>query len=133
MRCPSQKRNSKICSPICCAHRGPWSWHHPSMKKNHNLFGNNGLFMGSRMAQEIIFGLFPFSRNMILQLGGGGSCITWSQRWLVSRSTQGDLFGIRFMGSSDIQPMTTPKLALKSYQPFKQSKNSIFFKKEIAL
>ena len=28
--------------------------------------------MGSRMAQKIIFGLFPFSRNMILRGGGGG-------------------------------------------------------------
>ena len=28
--------------------------------------------MGSQMAQEIIFGLFPFSRKRILKWGGGG-------------------------------------------------------------
>ena len=44
---------------------------HPR-KKNQNLFGNYGFFMSSRMAQEIIFGLFPFSRKMILKCGGGG-------------------------------------------------------------
>ena len=41
--------------------------------KNQNLFGNNMLFMGSRIAQEIIFGLFPFLRKMILTRGGGGA------------------------------------------------------------
>ena len=33
------------------------------------------------------------------------------------------------MGSSYLQPMTTRKLSLKSYQPFKKSKKSIFFSK----
>ena len=42
----------------------------PPTKKNRNLFGNYGLFMGSRMAQEMIFGLFPFSKKMILKWGG---------------------------------------------------------------
>ena len=28
--------------------------------------------MGSRMSQEIIFGLFSFARKMILHWGGGG-------------------------------------------------------------
>ena len=43
----------------------------PCAKENQNLFGNNGLFMGSRIAQKIIIGLIRFSRNMILKWGGG--------------------------------------------------------------
>ena len=47
----------------------------PTHKKNQNLFGNYGLFMGSRMAQVIIFGLFPFSRKMILTWREGGGVL----------------------------------------------------------
>ena len=64
--------------PLLYPAKGPWSWHPPPTKKNRNLFGNYGLFMGSRMAQEIIFGLFPFSRKMILKWGGAS--FPWSQR-----------------------------------------------------
>ena len=52
---------------------GPWSWHPPPTKKNQNLFRNYALFMGFRMAKKIIFGLFPFSRKMILKGGGVAS------------------------------------------------------------
>ena len=41
--------------------------------------------MGYRMAQEIIFGLFPFSRKMILK-GGGGV--------LASREANADFFPV---------------------------------------
>ena len=37
------------------------------------------------------------------------------------------------MDSSEMQQMTTPKLALKSYQLFKKSKKSIYFRKKITL
>ena len=81
------------------------------------------------MAQEIIFGLFPFSRNFILKWGvlasreaGAnffpGVLIGWYQ-----------IYGL-FMGSLVMQPMTTLELPLKKYQPFKKSKKSIFFSRK---
>ena len=52
-----------------------WSYkktYEKKKKKKQNQFGNIGVFMICRMAQEIIFRFFPFSRSMILRGGGGG-------------------------------------------------------------
>ena len=92
----------------------------PSTKKNQNLFGNNGLFMGSRIAHEIICWLFPFSRHMILKWGGGGGggvlaspedSATFfprllNQIWLVPDLW--DLYGL-FRYATNNHPQTTPE------------------------
>ena len=84
--------------------------------------------MGCRMAQEIIFGLFPFSRDILKWGGGGGGVV--ASRALTSvpkylgRSSWHQIYGL-FMGSSYMQAMTTSKLLLKSYQSFEKSKKSI--------
>ena len=88
--------------------------------------------MGCRMAQEIIFGLFPFSRDILKWGGGGGgggggvvaSRALTSVPKNLGRSGWHQIYGL-FMGSSYMQAMTTSKLLLKSYQSFEKSKKSI--------
>ena len=89
--------------------------------------------MGSRMAQEKIFRLFPFSRNVILKSKEGGGAALASREasanffpGFLGRSVWYQIYGL-FMGFSDMQSMTTPKLPLKSYQHFKEYKKLIFF------
>ena len=47
--------------------------------------------------------------------------------WKLHNLQVGDASYKLFMGSWDMQRMTTRKLPLKNYQPFKRSKKSIFF------
>ena len=84
----------------------------PHAEKNQNLFGHNGLFMGSRIAQEITFGLFSFSRNMILKWGGpGGARSTWSQCQLREILLVPDLWAVYglFRYATDDHPQTAPE------------------------
>ena len=71
--------------------------------------------MGSRIAEEIIFKLFPFSRNIILKWGGGGGGVLASANffpavlreiWLVP-----DLWALYsfFRYATDDHPQTTPE------------------------
>ena len=88
--------------------------------------------MDSQMAREIIFGALPIFEKHDIELGGGGllhvkPAPTPYPEYL---GTSGwyQIYG-PFMGSSDMQAMTTPKLALEGLHPFKKLKKSIFFQK----
>ena len=75
--------------------------------------------MGSRMSQEIIFGLFSFARKMILHWGGGGGggCklpvrpAPTSFPQYLGRSSWYQIYGL-FRYATDDQPETTPEKLL---------------------
>ena len=63
--------------------------------------------------------------------GGGAALASREARanffpGFLGRSVWYQIYGL-FMGFSDMQSMTTPKLPLKSYQHFKEYKKLIFF------